>query len=301
MKRINITFKNEEDKIKFVNECEIDFENRLIQATQKIVKSDVNCVLLSGPTCSGKTTTAKKLIDDFTDIGKKVVVISIDDFFKERDEGRVVKNDKKIDYDSVDVLDLDLLSKCIKNAYVGNTITVPTFDFLTQKRGEEKQYYIDKNTVLLFEGIQAVYPEVTSLFEVEYKGIFINVNEDVLLNGVYFSKDEIRLIRRLVRDRKFRGASADFTLYLWETVRENEEKSIYPNTSVCEVQLDSFMCYELFLMKRYITEVLQEVSSDSPYYVVARALLDKFSSLEQINYEYIPKDSLYEEFLGKNK
>lgn len=299
MKKLNVTFKSEEDKIEFVNKCERDFENRLIQATQKIVKSDVNCVLLSGPTCSGKTTTAKKLIDDFTDIGKKVVVISIDDFFKERDDGRVVINDKKIDYDSVDVLDIELLSKCIKSAYVGNTISVPTFNFVTQKRGEEKYHFIDENTVLLFEGIQAVYPEVTSLFEVEYKGIFINVNEDVCLNDVYFSKNEIRLIRRLVRDRKFRGATADFTLYLWETVRENEEKSIYPNSSVCEVQLDSFMCYELFLMKEYITEVLQEVDVGSPYYNEANELLNKFASLEQINYEYIPNDSLYEEFLGK--
>lgn len=299
MKKLNVTFKNEEDKIEFVNKCERDFENRLIQATQKIVKSEVNCVLLSGPTCSGKTTTAKKLIDDFTDIGKKVVVISIDDFFKERDDGRVVINDKKIDYDSVDVLDIELLSKCIKSAYVGNTISVPTFNFVTQKRGEEKYHFIDENTVLLFEGIQAVYPEVTSLFEVEYKGIFINVNEDVCLNDVYFSKNEIRLIRRLVRDRKFRGATADFTLYLWETVRENEEKSIYPNSSVCEVQLDSFMCYELFLMKEYITEVLQEVDVGSPYYNEANELLNKFASLEQINYEYIPNDSLYEEFLGK--
>ncbi|MBQ7760668.1 MAG: Flp pilus assembly complex ATPase component TadA [Clostridia bacterium] len=299
MKKINITFKNEDEKIEFVNICELDFEKRLLEATQKIVNSNVNCVLLSGPTCSGKTTTAKKLIDDFNEIGKTVIVISLDDFFKERDDGRVVTSNKKIDYDSVDVLDLDLLTNCIKNAYIGNTITVPIFNFLTQKRDGENKYFINESTVLLFEGIQAVYPEVTSLFDVEYKGIFINVNEDVCINGVFFSKNEIRLVRRLVRDRKFRGATADFTLYLWETVRENEEKSIYPNKDICEVQLDSFMCYELFLMKKYIIEVLAEIDADSQYYSEAKRLLDKFAKFEHINYEYIPKDSLYEEFLGK--
>ena len=299
MKELNITFKSEEEKIEFVKECENDFEKRLLEATQRIVRSNINCVLLSGPTCSGKTTTAKKLIDDFTEVGKEVIVISLDDFFKERDDGRIVNNDKKLDYDSVDVLDLELLTKCIKNAHVGNTITVPIFNFLTQKRNGENKYYINENTVLLFEGIQAVYPEVTSLFDREYKGIFINVNEDVCLNGVFFSRFDIRLIRRLVRDRKFRGATADFTLYLWETVRKNEDKSIYPYTHVCDVKLDSFMCYELFLMKKYIKEVLSEVDNKSLYYEKARSLLEKFNNLDDINYDYIPKDSLYEEFLGK--
>ena len=104
----------------------------------------------------------------------------------------------------------------------------------------------------MYEGIQAVYPEIVSLFNGEYKGVFIDVADDVCVNGVEFKKHEIRLIRRLVRDRKFRGASAEFTFYLWETVRENEKKSIYPNKDICKVQIDSFMEYELFLMKKYI-------------------------------------------------
>ena len=116
-----------------------------------------------------------------------------------------------------------------------------------------------------------------------------------------FSRDnrDIRLIRRLVRDRKFRGATADFTFYLWESVRENEDKSIYPNKNICTVQLDSFMGYELFLIKPYITEVLSEVAQDSKYYPIARELMNKFSNLDEIKYEYIPKNSLYTEFLGK--
>lgn len=299
MKTVNVSFNSEKDKQFFVSKCEQSFESRLASASLQVVNSNANIILLSGPTCAGKTTTANKLIDDFQNANKEVLIISIDDFFYERSEGRVVQENVKIDYDSVDVLDLDLLTKCIDEIKVGNTISVPKFDFLTQKRISYTKHTIKDNTVVIFEGIQAVYPEVVSLIKASYIGIFINVEEDICVNGVSFSNNEIRLVRRLVRDRKFRGASADFTFFLWETVRENEEKSILPNKNVCLIQIDSFMEYELFLMKDYIIEVLSEVKEDSKYYISAQELINKFGTLERISYEYIPKDSLYTEFLGK--
>ena len=299
MKTINITFRNEQDKIDFVNACEMDFEKRLDEATKQITGSDVINILLSGPTCSGKTTTANKIIGDYHEVGKEVTVISIDDFFFERDDARTINDNEKIDYDSVDVIDLELLRDCIGKAKPGNNIRVPIFDFVTQSRIGYNSHYITEDEVLLYEGIQAVYPEVTSLFDGDFIGLFINVNEDVCLNGTLFLRDEIRLVRRLVRDRKFRGASADFTFYLWETVRENEDKSIFPNKNICTIQLDSFMGYELFLIKPYILEVLSEVNESSKYYDEAKKLIEKFLNLDEIKYEYIPKNSLYTEFLGK--
>ena len=299
MKTINITFNNEQDKIDFVNRCEDDFERRLEEAAKTIVSSSIPSILLSGPTCAGKTTTANKIIDEFHNAGKEVTVISIDDFFKERADARTVKNDEVLDYDSVDVIDLPLLQDCIKKAKSGNNIRVPIFDFVSQSRIGYNAHYITEDEVVIFEGIQAVYPEVTSSFDDKFIGIFISVNEDVLINGIHFSRDEIRLIRRLVRDRKFRGASADFTFYLWDSVRSNEDKSIFPNKNICSVQLDSFMGYELFLIKPYILDVLNEVSVDSKYYKRAVEIIEKFNSLDEIKYEYIPKNSLYTEFLGK--
>ena len=299
MKIINISFKNEEDKIKFVDDCEADFEKRLDEASKRIVKSKIRNVLLSGPTCSGKTTTANKIIKDYHEDDKEVTVISIDDFFLERTDEREVKHGEKLDYDSVDVLDLPLLKECISNAKPGNNFKVPIFDFVSQSRVGYNAHYMTDDEALIFEGIQAVYPQVTSLFDEEFIGIFINVNEDVTVNGVYFSRDEIRLIRRLVRDRKFRGASADFTFYLWESVRENEDKSIFPNKNVCQIQLDSFMGYELFLIKPYIISVLSEISEESKYFSRAKEIISKFDCLDEISYDYIPKKSLYTEFLGK--
>ncbi len=299
MKTLNIKFNSEQEKIAFVNECEGDFEHRLDEVSKKAISSNVTILLLSGPTCAGKTTTANKIIHDFHECGKNVTIISLDDFFKERTDGREVREDEKIDYDSVDVLDLELLSDCIKHLRTGNTIKVPIFDFLSQKRVGFNEHKIDSDEIIIFEGIQAVYPEITSLFDTEYKGIFINVNEDICINGEYFTKNEIRLIRRLVRDRKFRGATAEFTFYLWETVRENEEKNIFPNKDICEIQIDSFMGYELFLMKNYLINTLFEIDKESKYYEKAMKLLNKLSHLDEIYYEYIPKGSLYTEFLGK--
>lgn len=299
MRSINIKFSNEQEKIDFVVACEQEFEKMLDEACAKAEKSGVMNLLLSGPTCSGKTTTANKLIEDFEACQKSVTIISIDDFFHERTEGRVITEDTKIDYDSVDVIDLPLLSDCIKHAKPGNTIIVPQFDFITQSRSGYNKHEISDNEIIIFEGIQAVYPEIVSQFDTPYVGIFINVSEDVCINGVEFSKNEIRFIRRVVRDRKFRGASADFTFFLWESVRENEEKSIFPNMDVCEIKINSFLAYELFLMRDYLINTLNEVNQDSKYYDKAQALIKKVESLDSIDYEYIPKNSLYTEFLGK--
>ena len=180
MKTINITFRNEQDKINFVNECEKVFEQRLDEVSSMAINSGATTLLLSGPTCAGKTTTANKIIHDFNDMGKKVTVISLDDFFKERTEDRIIKEGEKIDYDSVDVLDLPLLAECISHIKVGNTIRVPIFDFISQKRNGFIEHLIDSDEIIIFEGIQAVYPEITSLFDNGFLGIFINVNDDVI-------------------------------------------------------------------------------------------------------------------------
>ena len=102
-----------------------------------------------------------------------------------------------------------------------------------------------------------------------------------------------------MRDEKFRGATPEFTFYLWESVRDNEEKNIFPNKDICEIQIDSFMCYELFLMKSYLVNVLSDFDKNSKYYEKAKTLLEKVKSFDEIKYDYIPKGSLYTEFLGK--
>ena len=302
MKKINVFFSNEEEKKQFVMECEHDFESRLCEVSAEAVKQCSKILLLSGPTCSGKSTLARKIISDFEKLGKRVLVISIDDFFKDRIEVREVMEGTKIDYDSVDVIDLPELEKCVHQAFYEKKMSVPIFDFISQSRVGYNEYKVEDNDIIIFEGIQAVYPEVLRLFDGEkIVGIFTNVDYDIEINGIYFCRDDVRLARRLVRDYKFRGATPEFTLYLWDSVRENEDKSIYPNKNVCKIQINSFMGYELFLLKCYILDILKEVNKDSKYYSKAKELMEKFERFQEISYEYVPENSLYTEFLGKKK
>lgn len=301
MRKINISFATEQEKIDFINKCELDFENRLCEVSSKVREANAESLLLSGPTCAGKTTTANKIITDLEESGRRVTVISLDNFFKPRTEQRSVIGNDDLDYDSVNALDLEILSKCVNKARQGNVVEMPVYDFITQKTSHYEILEIAENGVVIFEGIQAVYPEITRLFKNrDYVGVFINVDEDVIVNGVPFDRDDIRLSRRIVRDYKFRGASAEFTLFLWDKVRKNEDESIYPNkNAICKIQLNSFMDYELFLLRGYIIDILNEVDENSKYYSKAKELKDKFLKLDAISYDYVPKNSLYTEFLGK--
>ncbi len=301
MRNVNISFATEQEKIEFVNKCEQDFERRLCEISRGVVDSGAEALLLSGPTCAGKTTTANKIIQDLEDSGRRVSVVSLDNFFRPRTEQRSVVGNDDLDYDSVNALDLDMLTKCVNEARQGRTVQMPVYDFITQSTSHFETLDIAENGVVVFEGIQAVYPEITRLFkDRDYIGVFINVDDDIMLNGIFFSRDDIRLSRRLVRDYKFRGANAEFTLFLWDKVRKNEDTSIYPNkNAICKLQLNSFMDYELFLLRGYIIDILNEVDENSKYYSKAKDLKEKFLQLDTISYDYVPSKSLYIEFLGK--
>ncbi len=301
MRNIDISFATEQEKIDFINKCELEFEERLCRVSAKVLASEAESLLLSGPTCAGKTTTANKIIHDLEAVGRRVTVISLDNFFKSRTEQRSVIGNDDLDYDSVNALDLDMLTECVEGARQGRRIKMPVYDFITQSTSHFEELEIAENGVIVFEGIQAVYPEITRLFkERNYVGVFINVDDDIMINGVFFSRDDIRLSRRLVRDYKFRGANAEFTLFLWDKVRKNEDTSIYPNkNAICKIQLNSFMDYELFLLRGYIIDILNEVDENSKYYSKAKELKEKFLKLDTISYDYVPKKSLYTEFLGK--
>lgn len=300
MKTVNQAFVTEAEKQRFVTDCEERFYDRLEAVTGAIAhRDDVFAIALSGPTCAGKTTTAHLLIEDLAACGKRAVVISIDDFFRDHDGARVVK-EETVDYDSIDAIDFPYFESCVTAIAAGQTARLPRYDFTTQKRNAYWEYVRQSNDVLIFEGIQAVYPPILALLQtLGCCGIFTSVKEDATVNGVFFSRHEIRLARRIVRDYKFRSATPDFTFYLWEGVRKNEETNIFPNSGALEYQMDSFLEYELFLLKPYILPILSEVKENSVYLPQAQVLQRKFEALPEIPYRLVPDTSMYSEFLGK--
>ncbi|MBQ7161211.1 MAG: hypothetical protein IJR90_05845 [Clostridia bacterium] len=300
----NRVFANEIQKQGFVNLCEFEFSRKMDALTDVIISNpDKRMITLSGPTCSGKTVTARNITHVVTRAGRKMFQLSIDDFYRDREElnREAEREGRQPDYDSIDSIDLPRLAEVITGIYHGEKVVCPLFDFKTGKTHEYYTFDASMVDVVLIEGIQAIYPEVTALFSgFPYVSVSINVRSALNANGSEFSPRDLRLMRRIVRDVRTRGTSPERTLHLWEvTVIPNEEKSIIPYENNAMVKIDSLLAYEPYVIRDALLESLATVPASSPYCARADELAAKVEPLQQIDPEYVPYQSLYSEFLGR--
>lgn len=297
LKNLNINSESEAEE--FVKQCEAQFSRDLDEAIEHVFDvEDVKIITLSGPTCSGKTTTATKLEERIEQSGKNAVMLSIDDFFFGRSDRNDVEGEAP-DYDSVKAIDLPYLQKFTADLLDGKTVYIPKFSFTAAERVGYEEYTPSPRDIYIYEGIQAVYPEVTSLFGGKYRSIFIRPNEDVEYNGVVLDRNELRFLRRIVRDYKFRNATAEFSFHLWQTVRSNEEKNIFPYAE-SDVYINSFLPYEPFIISHYAIDVLSTVPMDSQYRDEADALIEKLKVFDNPYFSdrMVPDNSVFREFIG---
>lgn len=300
MKELTCHIKNADGAQAFINQCEENFFGEITDALETLFENEPpKIIALSGPTCSGKTITASMLTERIRKAGGHAVVMSIDDFFFDQRTINVVEGESP-DYDSVRAIDLDYLGKVTARLLDGKEVLIPKYSFPVASRVGYSEYYPDQSDIYVYEGIQAVYPEVTALFAHAYKSIFISVTDDVSYRGVTLSKHEIRLLRRLVRDFRFRNATAEFSLYLWEGVRENEEKHIFPNAKECDIYINSFLPYEPFIIAPYAEELLETVPENSRYRKEADGLREKLRVFDNPYFDdrMIPAHSVFREFIG---
>ena len=292
-------FATEEEKIDFVKKCDAEFFGEIIKASESIAKDrDIRFILLSGPSCSGKTSASRVLTETLVKDGRQVISISIDDFFKDSYEFKDSDEDTQVDFDSINALDYECFCKCVKQLKQDGKSAVPIFDFLTGRRSGYRTVSISKDTVVIFEGIQAVYPEITRLFQGECKKIFLCVDTDVQAYGSEFSRLSLRFARRLVRDWMFRGACPELTFKLWSGVVENEQKNIMPYASCVDIRINSFVPYEINVLSPLVIEVLSQLPDISRYCPQAIEIAEKYKNVPEISKEYIPKDSFFTEFIG---
>lgn len=300
------TFASLSEAEALVKNSECDFDRRLTEAARAVSEACVNegvkIVRLSGPTCAGKTTCAVKLDEALEAAGREVYPVSLDDFFHDRNTlfAMAQENGGKLDYDSVDALDLDLLHTCVHDLMTTGKAGMPRFNFKSGLR--EGPFPLDttegRDPVFLFEGIQAVYPKVIEMLEnAPDRSIFMCVASSITVGDVTFEPNEIRLMRRLVRDEAKRGAKPEFTLHLWHSVRENEEKSIFPEADKCDFQLDSTMPFEIHMLKPHVERIFAAHPVKGEDASMAETILRKLEGVQGISHEYLSENSLYHEFI----
>ena len=292
---------NKEEIKAFILECDRDFDTRLSAEIEKLKADNVKVIRLTGPTCSGKSTATKKIVAELERCGRRVHSISVDDFYYDRETLHAMameEGDGEIDYDSVKTIDLSALSEFVRSMDKGGVLKCPIFDFKEGGRVGYRDIYAGTDDVFLFEGIQVIYPEIRALFEgCACADFYIEPLCEIAVGDHIFGKNEIRFLRRVVRDRHFRNTHPEFTFQIWKSVRANEDKNIFPYVDGSGYYIESSFAYEIGVLKPYLEEYFKEIDKDSEYRAEADEILRRVSAATQIPEELIPKDSLYREFV----
>ena len=294
-------FNTEEEKLRFVLEGEKNFRAGVLAAAERICVARPSIVTLSGPTCSGKTTTANILIARLAENNFRVRVISIDDFYRDREVLAENARQKGVayDWDSFASIDGPELKHFIDGVLAGRSVRCPKYDFLRKERCGFETIDPGEYDAVVFEGIQAIYPQVTEMFgEKPVCSVYISVADDITACGKEFSSREIRFLRRLVRDYRFRGTQPAQTFDVWHTVVENERKNIEPYAGYAEMRIDSTLRYELFVIAKEAIDLLAQITPESGCFAEAQNLMRRLSALPQLDKKLVPADSVFREFIG---
>lgn len=288
--------------LQLVEAGEQHFEQQLETLSADLASdTELHLIGLTGPTCSGKTTAAGKLTTSLARYGKHLHVISIDDFYYNKSYLRELSarsGRDEPDFDSEDTIDVAYLQSCTESLLEGRDTRMPRFNFQSGLREEGELLVPRPNDLFLFEGIQILYPRVDAIFsQHSYRSIYISPSSSVAAGGQLFLPNEIRLMRRIVRDYHYRNSSPQFTLYLWQSVRENEENNIFPYVHHCNNRIDSTMPYEIGVLKPYLEELLPQVPSDDPFAGMAQSVLARLRDVQPVPASYIGSGSLYREFI----
>lgn len=276
-------------------------EKKIGAIADNIAKNkNIKLVAIAGPSSSGKTTFAKRLELQLKLNGLKPVIISVDNYFVEREE-TPLDEDGNYDFESINAIDTKLLNQDLVKLLNGEEIEAPTFNFHTghkEYRGNKMRLNADE--VLIMEGIHCLNDELTYLIPKEQK-YKIYISCLTVLNIDYYNRistTDSRLIRRLVRDYQFRGYNAAHTLQMWPSVNRGEFKNIFKFQEEADVMFNSSLIYELSVLKKYAIPLLKEVENNSPLYSETKRLISLLSYFEDIQDDAVPTHSLLREFIG---
>ncbi len=278
-------------------------EKQVAKIAEKIAdgyKEGIRIVLISGPSSSGKTTFCKRLQVQLTTNLLHPVGISLDDYFLNREDTPKDEHGE-YDFESLYTLDLPYFNKDLKKLLSGEEIELPTFNFETGQRVfKGKKLKLRENSILVIEGIHALNPELTEFIDDKYKyRVYVSVLTSISLdNHNWIPTTDNRLLRRIIRDYRFRGYSAEDTINRWPSVRRGEDKWIFPYQENADAMFNSAMLYELAALRKFAEPILAQVPESSKANAEAYRLLRFLRYFNYIPTEELPGTSLLREFLG---
>ncbi len=296
---------NEGHATDLINVSEALQEKKIAQIADEITHRDqdgkrVKLVLISGPSSSGKTTFSKRLSIQLMTNGLKPYPISLDDYFVNRNDTPLDENGKH-DFESLYAVDLPFFEEQLSTLLNGGEVELPRYNFTTGKREMSgKKLRIDEHMILIIEGIHALNPALTPHIpnENKYK-VYVSALTTILLdNHNYIPTTDNRLLRRIIRDYKYRNYSAEETIARWPSVRAGEEKWIFPYQENADAMFNSALLFELAVLKDYVEPVLRKVPNRCPEYSEAHRLLRFLNYFVSVQDKELPPTSLLREFLG---
>ena len=297
---LNEKIRNGEEK-EIILLAEALHEKKIAEIANQIAQNkEKRIILIAGPSSSGKTTFAKRLGIQLRLNGIKPKTISVDNYFVERDQTPKDENGK-YNFEALEAVDLKLLNDDLTRLLNGEEVEMPTFDF---KEGRKKflgdTMKLEDDEVLVMEGIHCLNDQLTPSIPKEQK-FKIYISALTVLNIDYYNRistTDTRIIRRTSRDNQFRGYDAKHTLNVWESVSKGEENNIFPYQEDADAMFNSSLVYEINALRDYVLPLFQEIKPEDEEYSEAKRLCEFLKYFEPINTDYVPKNSILQEFLG---
>ena len=292
-----------QDKKMLISVSEKMYNDEIKKVSDYVLSNPgIKFIFLSGPSASGKTTTSSKIAMQLADKGLDLQIISLDNFLKDRDKLPLLSNGN-LDFESINTLDLPRLEKAFKDISLYSEIDIPAFDFVSGKSIDNSyKLNISQNSVLIIEGIHALNPTITNMIcNAEYLKVYISIKSEYYIDDKrLLNSRDLRLIRRMLRDNKFRGSSPENTLKMWVNVCEGENSNIRPFRSEADFWLDSIHLYEPLVYNEMLIPELNKINSDSEFYDNIHRIAESLTAFdsEKINEEDVPGDSMLHEFIG---
>ncbi len=286
----------------FIIQCEQRYEDRLTAIAQNVSRTGKNeIIMIAGPSSAGKTTSARKLREALKRMGIGSYTISLDDYYLNNCDAPRFP-DGTPDFETVEALDLKYFEESMNRLVTTGEADLPEFDFLTGNRKEKYNHLVlSPSDVIIVEGLHALNPAITDKLPADrLLKIYINVSSRIYdeKNNIILNKRNMRFIRRMVRDYKFRGNSVEKTFKLWLNVQTGEDLYLFPYRDNADIKINTIHLYETCVLKDMAIKLLSELSPDSEFYRQSQRLIKSLQKFPEIDSSLVPDTSLLREFIG---